>query len=175
MAFSAFVLSGIIFCAAVVAIITAAGEMAVYNSVIIFILIFLSLWAHVRTMLGDPGAVPATAHPLLENVEVSQIVCGRCECYKPPMSHHGTYCRFPQISLPTNHLLWLLPCRPCFQEMYIANGPLLSLDEQCNRGQEPKEFLSIPHIHRHRRGLCLYCVGSPFGTDKSKQLFVLSR
>jgi len=88
LSFSLFVLTGIAFCTIVVIVINISNDMALYDAVIIFTLIFMALWSHLRTMLGDPGSVPSNAHPLLENVEVSQIVCGRCECYKRPMSHH---------------------------------------------------------------------------------------
>ena len=78
-----------LFAAAVTILVVIEGEMAVYNGAIILTLVVLALWSHLRTMMADPGAVPANAHPLVHDIEISQIVCGRCECYKPLHSHHG--------------------------------------------------------------------------------------
>jgi hypothetical protein len=58
------------------------------NGILIFLLLFLSIWSHTKTMLTDPGAVPRTAFPLSNN-DLTVQICGRCECYKPPKSHHG--------------------------------------------------------------------------------------
>ena len=91
LAFSTFVLVSAFFAASVIAVIYAEGTMNTPSCVLIYILLFMAIWSHLRTMMGDPGAVPPNAHPLLENIETSQIVCGRCECYKPPMSHHGQF------------------------------------------------------------------------------------
>jgi len=53
-------------------------------------LIFMALWSHLRTMLGDPGAVPCNAHPTAKDSSSGSSIsmCGRCDGYKPPMSHH---------------------------------------------------------------------------------------
>ena len=69
------------------------GEMATYNAIVILALIVLSLTAHLKTMLGDPGAVPSNAYPIQHgtsersNMHIS--MCGRCDGFKPPGSHHG--------------------------------------------------------------------------------------
>lgn len=66
------------------------GELDLTNFAIILILIFLSLWSHLKTMLSDPGAVPSNAHPAAKDLAsgVTISMCGRCDGYKPPMSHH---------------------------------------------------------------------------------------
>ena len=83
----------ILFSGAVCLLVLIKGEMVAYNGVVILGLIFLSLWAHLKTMLGDPGAVPTNACPLSQNeTERSAMgvaMCGRCDGFKPPGSHHG--------------------------------------------------------------------------------------
>ena len=83
----------ILFAGAVCLLVLIKGEMVAYNGVVILVLIFLSLWAHLKTMLGDPGAVPTNACPLsLNETERSAMgvaMCGRCDGFKPPGSHHG--------------------------------------------------------------------------------------
>ena len=75
-------------------VIVVKGELAVYNVTIILILVFMALLSHFRTMCGDPGAVPYNAYPLErhENERTQALgsiaMCGRCDAYKPPGSHH---------------------------------------------------------------------------------------
>lgn len=69
------------------------GNYNIYNGYAILFLIFMSLWSHGATMLGDPGAVPSNARPLAKDVENGEPppVCDRGKCgytYKPPGSHH---------------------------------------------------------------------------------------
>lgn len=54
----------------------------------------LCLWAHVKTMLTDPGAVPRSARPLpsARDAGIPETICGRCDAYKPPRSHHCRIC-----------------------------------------------------------------------------------
>lgn len=58
------------------------------NSIAILVLCGMSFWCHFRTMFGDPGAVPRNAHPIPSDIGSSISVCGRCDAYKPPGSHH---------------------------------------------------------------------------------------
>jgi hypothetical protein len=91
--FAAIVWLCILFAAAVCLVVVIEGDMAIYEAAIILTLIFLALWAHLKTMLGDPGAVPVNAYPLqsssTERSNMNIAMCGRCDGYKPPSSHHG--------------------------------------------------------------------------------------
>jgi hypothetical protein len=82
----------ILYAAAVCILVFVQGQMEIYNTIIILVLISLSLWAHLKTMLGDPGAVPSNAFPLPvgenERSTMNVAMCGRCDGYKPPGSHH---------------------------------------------------------------------------------------
>jgi hypothetical protein len=53
-------------------------------------LVFMSLWSHLATMMGDPGAVPWNAHPIEMDRKTGAklLVCGHCDSYKPPLAHH---------------------------------------------------------------------------------------
>jgi len=78
----------ILYAAAVTLVVVVDGELAYYNAIIILFLVFMALWSHARTMFGDPGAVPRKAHPLPKDAEAIISMCGRCDGYKPPGSHH---------------------------------------------------------------------------------------
>lgn len=60
----------------------------------------LALACHAKTMLSDPGAVPNCALPLMQSAYVTRGVvvgcehrmCGQCQTYKPPGSHHCRIC-----------------------------------------------------------------------------------
>jgi len=66
------------------------GDYNKWNGCIILFLITMGMWSHAATMCGDPGAVPSNARPLPEDIEDGEpaSICGRCDAYKPPMSHH---------------------------------------------------------------------------------------
>ena len=82
----------ILFAASVCLLVYIEGEMPVWSTVIILFLIVMALWAHLKTMLGDAGAVPSNAYPLPVNENersaMNIAMCGRCDGYKPPGSHH---------------------------------------------------------------------------------------
>ena len=82
----------ILFAASVCLLVYIEGEMPVWSTVIILVLVVMSLWAHLKTMLGDAGAVPSNAYPLPANENersaMNIAMCGRCDGYKPPGSHH---------------------------------------------------------------------------------------
>lgn len=58
------------------------------NGIPILVLGTLSIWSHLKVMFSDPGAVPRNAHPIPADIGTSVSVCGRCDAYKPPNSHH---------------------------------------------------------------------------------------
>lgn len=65
------------------------GYVDTIHGVFISVLIVMALWCHLKTMVSDPGAVPKEAMPVLSDSDRSRIRCGRCQCYKPPLAHHG--------------------------------------------------------------------------------------
>ena len=87
--FATFVWTMILYAATVTLLVVMEGEMAVYNAAIILTLVVMALWSHLRTVMSDPGVIPLNAHPLAKDSAAEVIVCGRCECYRPPHSHHG--------------------------------------------------------------------------------------
>lgn len=65
------------------------GAIHEVNGILLLCLCGLSIWCHLKTMYSDPGAVPRNAHPLPNDVNSSTLsICGRCDAYKPPGSHH---------------------------------------------------------------------------------------
>lgn len=59
--------------------------------VVFNIIVLLAVISHLRTMLTNPGAVPHQARPLA-NAQDTEMICGRCDAYKPPVSHHCRVC-----------------------------------------------------------------------------------
>mmetsp|Transcript_58954 Transcript_58954/g.118382 ORF Transcript_58954/g.118382 Transcript_58954/m.118382 type:complete len:290 (+) Transcript_58954:79-948(+) len=68
----------------------------------------LALWAHAATMACDPGAVPRAARPL-PSAEHAETICGRCDAYKPPNSHHCRICGRCVVRMD-HHCPWLNNC-----------------------------------------------------------------
>lgn len=48
----------------------------------------MALWSHIKTVFTDPGSVPADAVPLETDRRSTISICGKCDTYKPPKSHH---------------------------------------------------------------------------------------
>lgn len=56
------------------------------NAIIYTALTVMALWAHLKTMLTEPGVVPRAAMPLPDEEgsgRGNHTLCGRCEAYKP--------------------------------------------------------------------------------------------
>ena len=53
----------------------------------------MALWAHLTTMLTDPGAVPRDVVPTTPSAGETYRLCHRCESYKPPRAHHCSICK----------------------------------------------------------------------------------
>jgi len=85
---STFVLVFLVYVISVVLYGVYLTEIGLDNGIPLLILGFLAIWSHLKTMLSDPGAVPRNAHPIPEDIGTSVSVCGRCDAYKPPGSHH---------------------------------------------------------------------------------------
>ena len=54
----------------------------------------MALACHAKTSLTDPGSVPRAAVPQEEQrrESPSHSMCGQCQTFKPPMSHHCRIC-----------------------------------------------------------------------------------
>ena len=67
-----------------------SGQISVVSFLPAILLIFMALWSHLATMMGDPGAVPWNAHPIERDRKsgAKLHVCGHCDSYKPPLAHH---------------------------------------------------------------------------------------
>jgi hypothetical protein len=88
--FATVVWISMLYALATVAVVYATGQFDLTNFSVIVTLIFLALWSHLKTMMSDPGAVPSNAHPTAKDMSSGMTIsmCGRCDGYKPPMSHH---------------------------------------------------------------------------------------
>jgi uncharacterized paraquat-inducible protein A len=67
----------------------------VYN-----MLCHMALASHAKTSLSDPGSVPIQAIPSERQhlMKDSHSMCGQCQTFKPPMSHHCRICnRRPRL------------------------------------------------------------------------------
>ena len=75
------------------------------------VLTLLSLWAHLKTMLSNPGAVPRSARPLpaAREAGIPETICGRCDAYKPPRSHHCRICARCIVRMD-HHCPWMNNC-----------------------------------------------------------------
>ncbi len=58
--------------------------------IIICVFFFLVCWSHLSSSCGDPGSVPWNAHPTTSDRQsgLKLTICGHCDSYKPPGSHH---------------------------------------------------------------------------------------
>lgn len=58
------------------------------------LLVFMSLSSHAKTSFTDPGSVPVQAIPSERQrlLRDSHSMCGQCQTFKPPGSHHCRIC-----------------------------------------------------------------------------------
>eukprot|EP00816_Leptocylindrus_hargravesii_P012625 CAMPEP_0196819654 /NCGR_PEP_ID=MMETSP1362-20130617/71552_1 /TAXON_ID=163516 /ORGANISM="Leptocylindrus danicus, Strain CCMP1856" /LENGTH=375 /DNA_ID=CAMNT_0042198225 /DNA_START=218 /DNA_END=1345 /DNA_ORIENTATION=+ len=76
------------------------------------VLIVMALACHAKTSLTDPGSVPHTAVPVESERMISSkshSMCGQCQTYKPPMSHHCRICN-RCVSKMDHHCPWMNNC-----------------------------------------------------------------
>ena len=68
----------------------------------------MSLACHAKTSLTDPGSVPRAAVPQEEQRKESpsHSMCGQCQTFKPPMSHHCRICN-RCVSRMDHHCPWM--------------------------------------------------------------------
>ena len=72
------------------------------------ILVCLSLASHAKTSFTDPGSVPVQAIPSERQrmLRDSHSMCGQCQTFKPPGSHHCRICN-RCISRMDHHCPWM--------------------------------------------------------------------
>ena len=75
------------------------------------LLVSLALSCHAKTSLTDPGSVPKNAVPLesQRRDSTSHAMCGQCQTFKPPMSHHCRICN-RCVSRMDHHCPWMNNC-----------------------------------------------------------------
>lgn len=71
----------------------------------------MALACHAKTSLSDPGSVPRAAVPQEEQrrESPSHSMCGQCQTFKPPMSHHCRICN-RCVSRMDHHCPWMNNC-----------------------------------------------------------------
>jgi palmitoyltransferase ZDHHC3/7/25 len=108
---SALVWSLLLYSAATVTALTATEGIPPIAGEIYAVLVFLSLSCHAKTSLTDPGSVPLQAIPLERQrlLRDSHSMCGQCQTFKPPGSHHCRICN-RCISRMDHHCPWMNNC-----------------------------------------------------------------
>jgi len=71
----------------------------------------MALACHAKTSLTDPGSVPQAAVPIeaQRQFSTSHSMCGQCQTFKPPMSHHCRICN-RCVSKMDHHCPWMNNC-----------------------------------------------------------------
>ncbi|KAA8534417.1 hypothetical protein F0562_031934 [Nyssa sinensis] len=95
---------------------TSAGSL---NGLIFTSLASLCIFSFFVCVLSDPGGVPTTYVPDIEDTEVSDQEpkktgaslrrCDKCSAYKPPRAHHCRVCRRCVLRMD-HHCLWINNC-----------------------------------------------------------------
>lgn len=75
------------------------------------VLCFMALACHAKTSLSDPGSVPRAAVPCesQRQTQTSHSMCGQCQTFKPPASHHCRICN-RCVSRMDHHCPWMNNC-----------------------------------------------------------------
>lgn len=75
------------------------------------VLVVLALSSHAKTSLTDPGSVPKCAVPMesQRRDSTSHSMCGQCQTFKPPFSHHCRICN-RCVSRMDHHCPWMNNC-----------------------------------------------------------------
>ena len=84
----------------------------------------MALSSHAKTSLTDPGSVPRAAVPQEEQrrENPSHSMCGQCQTFKPPMSHHCRICN-RCVSRMDHHCPWVSCCwGSCCVRLELGGG-----------------------------------------------------
>lgn len=75
------------------------------------VLVTMALASHAKTSLTDPGSVPKCAVPMesQRRDSTSHSMCGQCQTFKPPFSHHCRICN-RCVSRMDHHCPWMNNC-----------------------------------------------------------------
>lgn len=77
-----------------VTLLTVTEGIPAFLGMIYTVLCFLALASHAKTSLTDPGSVPLQAIPSERQrlTKETHSMCGQCQTFKPPHSHHCRIC-----------------------------------------------------------------------------------
>eukprot|EP00979_Chaetoceros_neogracilis_P018387 scaffold10583_cov290-Chaetoceros_neogracile.AAC.6 len=81
------------------------------HGMIYTLLVVMALASHAKTSLTDPGSVPKCAVPResQRRDSTSHSMCGQCQTFKPPFSHHCRICN-RCVSKMDHHCPWMNNC-----------------------------------------------------------------
>jgi palmitoyltransferase ZDHHC3/7/25 len=101
----------LLYSASTITALTITEGIPVYLGMIYNVLVTLALACHAKTSLTDPGSVPMSAIPCERQrlLKDSHSMCGQCQTYKPPGSHHCRICN-RCISKMDHHCPWMNNC-----------------------------------------------------------------
>lgn len=100
-----------LYSAATVTLLTITEGIPPILGMIYTILCFMALACHAKTSLTDPGSVPRSAVPQesQRQASTSHSMCGQCQTFKPPASHHCRICN-RCVSRMDHHCPWMNNC-----------------------------------------------------------------
>jgi palmitoyltransferase ZDHHC3/7/25 len=97
--------------AVTVTLLTVTEGIPVYLGMMYTVFCSMALACHAKTSLTDPGSVPVSAIPSERQrlIKDSHSMCGQCQTFKPPGSHHCRICN-RCISRMDHHCPWMNNC-----------------------------------------------------------------
>lgn len=101
----------LVYSAVTVTLLAVTEGIPVYLGMIYNVLCCMALACHAKTSLTDPASVPLAAIPSERQrlMKDSHSMCGQCQTFKPPMSHHCRICN-RCISRMDHHCPWMNNC-----------------------------------------------------------------